>query len=223
MGCLTGLRFRHIHWYERTFPLGTNGTIDKTSIIDNNTFSTNPGKSMTHIINGMAGNVESHSTFLEGQSRLDLSCVLDLDHYGFSKLTIVNETVLTWSFVKGIDGSSGDDFTLVKRGTEAPGHSAPSGAIPASSKTAVDGVVPITEVVHAYTTFCPEPTTFTQGSKTYVVTQVRLGFCPRAHMSVAYRCQATLLTITDCPCTISHPGSTPASVAMKIIRETGTC
>jgi hypothetical protein len=44
-----------------------------------------------------------------------------------------------------------------------------------------------TEVVTAITTFCPGPTTITHGTKTYTVTE------------------ATTLTITDCPCTITHP------------------
>jgi len=47
-----------------------------------------------------------------------------------------------------------------------------------------------TEVVTAYTTYCPEPTTLTHGDKTYTVTK------------------ATTLTISDCPCTISRPVTT---------------
>ena len=43
------------------------------------------------------------------------------------------------------------------------------------------------EVVTAYTTYCPYPTTFTQNGVTYTVTS------------------ATTLTITDCPCTITKP------------------
>ncbi|WEW57910.1 hypothetical protein PRK78_003377 [Emydomyces testavorans] len=48
----------------------------------------------------------------------------------------------------------------------------------------------VTEVVTAYTTFCPGPTTITHGTKTYTVTS------------------ATTLTITDCPCTITRPITT---------------
>ncbi|RSL38540.1 Cell wall protein SED1 [Fusarium floridanum] len=44
-----------------------------------------------------------------------------------------------------------------------------------------------TEVVTAYTTYCPAPTTLTYQDKTYTITE------------------ATTLTITDCPCTVSHP------------------
>jgi len=48
----------------------------------------------------------------------------------------------------------------------------------------------VTEVVTAYTTYCPEPTKITHGGKTYTVTK------------------ATTLTITDCPCTVTKPVST---------------
>lgn len=41
-----------------------------------------------------------------------------------------------------------------------------------------------TKVVASYTTYCPEPTTFELGGKTYEVAE------------------PTTLTITDCPCTI---------------------
>ncbi|EFY93510.1 acid phosphatase precursor [Metarhizium acridum CQMa 102] len=192
----------HIHWYERTFPLGNNGTIDKDAIINNNTFRTNPGKSITHIINGMAGNIESHMTLEKGQSPLNITCVLDQLHYGFSKLTIHNETVLTWSFVKGSDGSSGDDFTLIKKGSgSGSGNStaASQSGIATTDKTkgtstaAAGGITTVTEVVNSYTTYCPGSTTLTQGSKTYVVSK------------------ATILTITDCPCTLTHTRSLPSA------------
>jgi len=48
-------------------------------------------------------------------------------------------------------------------------------------------VVYTTEVVTAYTTYCPGPTTIAHGTKTYTVTE------------------ATTLTITDCPCTVTKP------------------
>jgi hypothetical protein len=47
--------------------------------------------------------------------------------------------------------------------------------------------VTTTEVVETLTTYCPGPTTLTYGDKTYTVTE------------------ATTLTITDCPCTLTHP------------------
>ena len=111
----TDPRFSHIHWYERLFPLGANQTIDTSSIVNNNTFYTNPGKSMTHIINGMAGNIESHSVLDPGQSPLNITTVLDFEHYGFSKLKVVDATTLKWSYIRGEDGSVGDEFTLLKR------------------------------------------------------------------------------------------------------------
>ena len=51
-----------------------------------------------------------------------------------------------------------------------------------------------TTTVTSYTTFCPGPTTFTHGTKTFTVTE------------------ATTLTITDCPCEITVPWK-PATTA----------
>ncbi|KAG9694524.1 acid phosphatase AphA, partial [Aureobasidium melanogenum] len=104
----------HIHWYERLFPLGRNGTIDTASIKDNNTYYINEGKSMVHIVNGMAGNIESHSTLDAGQPVLNITAVLNQRDYGFSKLQIT-PTSATWTFTKGADGSAGDKLTLLKR------------------------------------------------------------------------------------------------------------
>ncbi len=70
---------------------------------------------MTHIINGMAGNIESHSILDPGQSPLNITAVLDFEHYGFSKLKVVDATTLKWSYIRGEDGSVGDEFTLLKR------------------------------------------------------------------------------------------------------------
>lgn len=53
----------------------------------------------------------------------------------------------------------------------------------------------VTEVVDTYTTYCPYATEITHGSKTYTVTE------------------ATTLTITDCPCTITKPVTTTSSVS----------
>ncbi|KAJ5595506.1 uncharacterized protein N7459_001714 [Penicillium hispanicum] len=109
----------HIHWYERLFPLGRNGTIDTGSIINNNTYRTNAGKSMTHIINGMAGNIESHSEFSSGQGLTNITAVLNKKEYGFSKLTVVNSTALKWEYVRGDDGSNGDSLWLLKPGASS--------------------------------------------------------------------------------------------------------
>lgn len=105
----------HIHWYERLYPLGANGTIDTSSIVDNSTFYTNPGKSITHLINGAAGNIESHSTLDEGESWADITAFLDDEHYGFGKLTIESEKELTWKFIRGDSGVPGDSLVLKKR------------------------------------------------------------------------------------------------------------
>ncbi|XTI91966.1 hypothetical protein V2W45_761099 [Cenococcum geophilum] len=51
------------------------------------------------------------------------------------------------------------------------------------------GPVYTTEVVTAYTTYCPEATEITHGGVTYTITE------------------ATTLTITNCPCTVTKPVS----------------
>ncbi|KAI1380886.1 hypothetical protein F4677DRAFT_203071 [Hypoxylon crocopeplum] len=65
-----------------------------------------------------------------------------------------------------------------------------SATYPASNATAYT-----TEVVTSYETYCPGPTQITYGTNTYTVTE------------------ATTLTITDCPCTISKPIYTTSSVS----------
>jgi hypothetical protein len=113
---------RHIHWYERMWPMGANGTVDKSSIKDNNTYLTNPGVSMTHIVQGMAGNGESHVVL--GQSLLGgatpnvtnpVTAVLDQEHYGFNKLRVINASAISFSFIQGSDGNTNDVLTLLKR------------------------------------------------------------------------------------------------------------
>lgn len=105
----------HIHWYERLWPLGKNSEIDTSSIVNNNTYYTNAGVSMTHIINGMAGNIESHSTLDVGEATLNITAVLDFENYGFNKMRVINETAMSFTFVRGGDGSVGDEVTLLKR------------------------------------------------------------------------------------------------------------
>ncbi|KAI1439206.1 hypothetical protein GGR50DRAFT_690555 [Xylaria sp. CBS 124048] len=52
----------------------------------------------------------------------------------------------------------------------------------------------VTHVVSSYETYCPGPTQITYGANTYTVTE------------------ATTLTITDCPCTVSMPVMTTSAV-----------
>ena len=60
-----------------------------------------------------------------------------------------------------------------------------------SAQSAYSNVTYVTEVVTALTTYCPVATEITHGTKTYTITE------------------ATTLTITDCPCTITKPVSIP--------------
>ncbi|KAI0885658.1 uncharacterized protein GGS22DRAFT_132034 [Annulohypoxylon maeteangense] len=72
-------------------------------------------------------------------------------------------------------------------------YSASANTTTAATTTAATAYT--TEVVTSYETYCPGPTKITYGSNTYTVTE------------------ATTLTITDCPCTISKPVYTTSSVA----------
>lgn len=94
--------------------MAANGTIDTASIVNNHTYRANPGKSITHIINGMAGNIESHSELDKGQKAANITARLDTTHYGLSKLTVLSEKAVKWEFIRGDDGSIGDYLMLLK-------------------------------------------------------------------------------------------------------------
>ncbi|KAH7325984.1 hypothetical protein B0I35DRAFT_123235 [Stachybotrys elegans] len=67
---------------------------------------------------------------------------------------------------------------------------------------AANNVTVVTEVVEVYTTYCPGPTEITYGSSTYTITE------------------ATTLTITDCPCTVTKPVTTSAIEVCHTCTET---
>jgi hypothetical protein len=67
---------------------------------------------MAHLVNGQAGNIESHSTY--SRALLPITAVLDTTHYGFQKMTVFNSSVMQFQFIHGDDGSVGDYMTLVK-------------------------------------------------------------------------------------------------------------
>lgn len=128
---------------------------------------------MTHLVNGAAGNIESHSTPASNQPILNITAVLDYEHYGFTKLKVINSTALSLSYILGQDGSVGDEVTVLKKGSSTSTSSSSS-----SSSAATYSATPVTytttEVVtsSAYTTYCPTPTVITQCSSTYTVTEV---------------------------------------------------
>lgn len=66
-------------------------------------------------------------------------------------------------------------------------------SVPTDVKNSSAPVVWVTDVVSHFTTYCPEATSFAINNKTYTVTK------------------PTTLTITDCPCTISHTTQAPAT------------
>ncbi|UPL01111.1 hypothetical protein LCI18_012045 [Fusarium solani-melongenae] len=118
----------HVHWYERLNPI-RNCAVDEASIIDADTYKVNPGNSMVHLINGAAGNIESHAT--TNMTKPNITAVRDLTSFGFSKLTIHNSTTLSWKFIKGEDGGVGDALTVLKDPSltcEASGSTSSSGS-----------------------------------------------------------------------------------------------
>lgn len=137
----------------------------------------------------MAGNIESHSILDAGESTLPLTAFLDFEHYGFNKVRFINESAMTFTFIKGGDGSAMDELTLLKRPTNSTcsggsgsGSNFTSSASSTSTSAAAGGwnatatggggVSYTTEVVTSYTTYCPGATTFTQGSSIYTVSEV---------------------------------------------------
>ncbi|KAJ8292170.1 Acid phosphatase [Rhodotorula toruloides] len=109
----------HIHWYERMWPLTVNGTVDSAAIKSNHTYVASKN-SLIHLIEGNAGNVESHST-LGKAPLLNTTAVLDQDNYGFGSLRVHNRTTATYTFIKGSDGSAGDYVTIVKPSQDSQG------------------------------------------------------------------------------------------------------
>lgn len=71
----------------------------------------------------------------------------------------------------------------------------------AAVSASYNGTTPVytTEVVTAYTTYCPEPTSIVHNNMTYTITE------------------ATTFTITDCPCTVTAP------VIVSTVTDCTTC
>lgn len=84
----------------------------------------------------------------------------------------------------GSASGAGSEPGSLPTGPGSATSGAQSGA-PSNEGSATMTESTLTTVVTAFTTYCPEPTTFAQGNKTYTVTK------------------ATTLTITDCPCTLT--------------------
>ena len=69
------------------------------------------------------------------------------------------------------------------------------------------GEVYTTEVVTAFTTYCPAATTFEHGGVTYTVTEVGLVNATDYSQQQLTFTQATTFTVTNCPCTITKSAS----------------
>ena len=95
-------------------PLGSNFTYYPEAKVNNNTYLSGTGKTLIHLVNGQAGNIEAHSTLPAGGQVLNISQYLDQTTFGFSKLTVLNESMAYWEYVHGMDGSVGDHLYMVK-------------------------------------------------------------------------------------------------------------
>jgi hypothetical protein len=69
---------------------------------------------MTHINNGIAGNIERHSTIDAGKIASNITADLKFEHYSFCKLQVINETTPTFTSVRG-SGTVGDEVMLLKK------------------------------------------------------------------------------------------------------------
>ncbi|KAG5777013.1 hypothetical protein H9Q73_009324 [Fusarium xylarioides] len=107
----------HVHWYERLKPI-RNCHVDNRAIKNdsekNGVYEVRPGHSMVHLINGAAGNIESHATINMSWPLPDITAHRNLTSFGFSKLTVFNATTLSWKFIQGHDGLPGDELTVKK-------------------------------------------------------------------------------------------------------------
>jgi hypothetical protein len=70
--------------------------------------------------------IESHST-INSTEVLNITAVLDQEHYGFSKFTFHNASVATWTFVKGDRSGIGDTLTLIKKSNSSTAPPTPTG------------------------------------------------------------------------------------------------
>ncbi|OBT67459.1 hypothetical protein VE03_03049 [Pseudogymnoascus sp. 23342-1-I1] len=213
----------HIHYYERLYPLTSTGAVDSGSVIDKNTYRTNAGVSMTHIINGMAGNIESHS-ILSGAIQ-PKTAVLDMTHYGFNKLTFFNSTAMKFAFVLGKDGSIADEVTLLKPDTDVSSTSTSASATATTSglTTLTSGTSTKTCILRtssttlgsASTSGTSSPTTTSPGATDTASVPYTSSVVYTTVTSVISSCKPT---VTNCPFTTA-----PITVTNTIIDYTTFC
>lgn len=153
----------HIHWYERLYPLTLDGEIDSSAIKDNYTYYVNEGSSLTHLINGAAGNLESHSTLSDGEKPLNITNVLDYENYGFAKITVHNESAAYWEYIKGEDGSIRDYVWLLKL-NDTSNSSAICNTTSVSPNTSYSGLVALSTQMSNVT----KPTSISTGTTSQV-------------------------------------------------------
>ena len=92
-----------------------NSTVVYDNFVNNNTYITGNGKSLAHLTNGQGGNIESHSNFAnDGDHLLNTTAFLDMENFGFSRLSVMNATTSLWEFIHGEDGEVYDHLYMVK-------------------------------------------------------------------------------------------------------------
>lgn len=93
----------HVHAYERSWPVADYVVGDK---------SYNKPKDPVYVIQGAGGNTEGHSTWGNSTIKPWLANINGFD-YGMGKLSVTDDT-LHWQFLRGIDGTVADEFTIRK-------------------------------------------------------------------------------------------------------------
>ncbi|KFX93483.1 hypothetical protein O988_06798 [Pseudogymnoascus sp. VKM F-3808] len=209
----------HIHYYERLYPLTSTGAVDSPSVIDQNTYRTNAGVSMTHIINGMAGNIESHS-LLSGKIQ-PKTAVLDTTHYGFNKMTFFNSTAMKFAFVLGKDGSIADEVTLLKPDADGSSTSTSASATATTSglATLTSGTSTKTCIIRTSSTTIGSASTSGTSSPTTVDSSATDTSSPTTVGSSASETSTDDGTVTS---TISSCKSTVTNSSSNTARTTAT-
>lgn len=204
----------HIHWYERNWPITANGTVDRTAVRDNHTYTTNPGVSLTHITNGMAGNIESHSFLANGSKILNTTAVLNQQDYGFSKLTFHNASALSWEFVKGDGSGVGDSLTLLKKGATGVAPSGPKSSSSAAKSVSASAVKSSSAVKSASASKA-SVTTATKSSSSSTTSHAATTSSSSSSSSTTSHAATTSHSSTT-----SHATSSPSSTVPGFVRPT---
>jgi len=93
----------HVHWYERMWPTGVNGTVQQKSYVN--------AQAPVYFISASTGNVEGLTS---GNITRDFTAFLDSHHFGLGILEVHNATHLDWKFYESDNQQLIDEVTIVK-------------------------------------------------------------------------------------------------------------